>query len=1311
MNNSQKEFEKAKEIYWDNPSECFNQMEQLSDIGHVPAKNKLAGMYYAAHGTKKDLGQSFKLYTEAAEAGDAEGQHHLGYCYMHGYGTEVNQDKATQLFSEAANNGNNESKYSLGRLLLDDREVKPNSKEEEAIALITEAAEAGLKDAVSYLGIYLINSNNTEDGIKWLEIAAKKDCEYANNALGKHWERNGDFTKAIEYYQLSAEKTYQPAIKRLTELFDHSDNNYGVRYKDTSHYIKLKDKAFKLCKQKKYSEALSLLEELAEKGCDISTQQLGYMYKNGLGVDKSAKKAFNFTKDAHELGNIKSSHTLGKYYIEGTGVTKDINKGIEILKKLASEENYHSSLVILGKYYFDGKVTEKNYKLAHSYWSKAHDIKKDYGTYNNLGLMYENGHCVSKDLDKAYDYYNMSILLGGEHAVANSKRILKKLFPSFDKSLLNYSGDLEIVVSKIADSKLKNFSMLISGPSGTGKKSLANYLANEMKSKTTLISALDIGSRKDLDETIETAEKENKILIISDLSAILSSAQAYAHRNFESKKLLSKLAEHLENSTLPIIVLAKSTSDLSNSFIEDFIFHVKLNYLDKTQVEKAYTRFFSMTPPKELSSIGGLTIKDFTRTKKKLLSIGETKNEESILESLQTFSDSANIDSSDGFNTKLINASEDIGILTNKIMRSNSPEFSMILYGVPGTGKSRFLRYLAMKLGYDVIEKKASELGGKYYSETEKNIAEMFKEATEKKAFLIIDEIDSMIPERDSFGSSESRMMTSKVNEFLVGLEGHKYPVCVTTNNIDKIDRAALRRFLFKLEFNYLTKKQSELAYADFFERKAPKTIEGIGGLVPSDFATVQKKARFFGELDDDELIDLLKSEVNTKSRSEIAHLESDSIEFDFELSNPSIDLEEMQQQLSLPDARRDFSILIYGPPGTGKSQYLKYLASKLGMEVIVKRYSDIMSKWYGEGEKNIAAMFKEAKDRQAFLIIDEADSLLRSRDDAGMKQFEMTKINEMLTWMDSHPFPIGCTTNLMDKIDPAAKRRFLFSFEMDYLKPEQLSNAFKHFLGCSLPEKFSKFNKITPALLANARKKADIFGIKKDAEKLLKLVEEELKIYGFTEELEIEEEIADEVIKIPKLELYGSPLYEHSAEILSSTVLIKNAGSHGSGFFISKKGYLLSNQHVVKDNKFVTVRLSTGRELAGEVIRTHEARDVALIKVAKENFNALPLRNTDEPSVGEDIFVIGSPLDEKHQSTMSKGIISAYKTNEKSGLTHIQTDASTHGGSSGGPVLDVLGNVISVHYSGLSHGGQKANMNFSIPIIDALKHLNIEID
>jgi S1-C subfamily serine protease len=213
------------------------------------------------------------------------------------------------------------------------------------------------------------------------------------------------------------------------------------------------------------------------------------------------------------------------------------------------------------------------------------------------------------------------------------------------------------------------------------------------------------------------------------------------------------------------------------------------------------------------------------------------------------------------------------------------------------------------------------------------------------------------------------------------------------------------------------------------------------------------------------------------------------------------------------------------------------------------------------------------------------------------------------------------------------------------------------------------------------------------------------IQISGYRETLP--EKISDTIVKIPTLPRSVTPLSEGTSALQAAVVTVKIDGAHGSGFFVSRDGYLLTNQHVVVENKFVTVKLTTGRELPGEVLRTNKTRDIALVKVNESGMTALPLR-LDLPEVASEVYAVGTPKFEQYSTTITKGIVSAYRRDDD--LTLLQSDTAIHPGNSGGPMVDGFGNVVAVSVSGLAISGVLTSINFFIPIADALKFLAVEL-
>jgi SpoVK/Ycf46/Vps4 family AAA+-type ATPase len=137
-------------------------------------------------------------------------------------------------------------------------------------------------------------------------------------------------------------------------------------------------------------------------------------------------------------------------------------------------------------------------------------------------------------------------------------------------------------------------------------------------------------------------------------------------------------------------------------------------------------------------------------------------------------------------------------------------------------------------------------------------------------------------------------------------------------------------------------------------------------------------------------------------------------------------------------------------------------VAERLDRPLTVKRASDLLSQWVGQTEARIADAFAEAREEGAVLLFDEADSLLFDRADA-QRSWEVSQVNELLTWMDSHPLPFIAATNYPRRLDPAALRRFVFKVELRPLSPALAERAFVRFFGIPAPAALARIAGLTP--------------------------------------------------------------------------------------------------------------------------------------------------------------------------------------------------------------------------------------------------------
>lgn len=177
-------------------------------------------------------------------------------------------------------------------------------------------------------------------------------------------------------------------------------------------------------------------------------------------------------------------------------------------------------------------------------------------------------------------------------------------------------------------------------------------------------------------------------------------------------------------------------------------------------------------------------------------------------------------------------------------------------------------------------------------------------------------------------------------------------------------------------------------------------------------------------------------------------------------------------------------------------------------------------------------------------------------------------------------------------------------------------------------------------------------------------------------------------------------------SDAVGAVVLVQSGGGHGSGVLVSSDGYVLTDQHVVGDEKFVIIRWSDGLEGLGEVMRSDRRRDVALIKTDARGRLPLPL-HAQPPEPGATVFAIGAPEDPKLQSTVTRGVVSANRIVD--GFSFIQSDVTVNPGNSGGPLLNEQGEVLGLTDWKLQTRDNATGLNFFTPIGDALAFLSLE--
>lgn len=381
---------------------------------------------------------------------------------------------------------------------------------------------------------------------------------------------------------------------------------------------------------------------------------------------------------------------------------------------------------------------------------------------------------------------------------------------------------------------------------------------------------------------------------------------------------------------------------------------------------------------------------------------------------------------------------------------------NILLHGEPGTGKTEFAKVLAEACGAELYEIAFSSADGSPIRGVERlraySLSQRILRGTER-ALLLFDEIEDVFDE-----PSPSFLLFSDRNEEYAStpgkawlnrtLECNPVPAIWVTNRVSHIDPAVLRRFDLAIPFPIpprAVREQIARHHLGHIDQEGAwlAALANESGLTPAQFARAARLAAMVGGSVDrqrEAALDSLVRSATVLGQARPSAKPLQVMPYDLGLLNTNVAVEPLLDALL---RFRQASLCLYGPPGTGKSELARQLAERTGRPLLVKRASDILSKWVGEAERNIAAMFDEARQDNAVLLLDEADSFLANRAGAH-RNWEVTQVNELLTQMERFEGIFVCTTNRIDQMDPASLRRFSHKIRFDPLTPNQAAQLFR---------------------------------------------------------------------------------------------------------------------------------------------------------------------------------------------------------------------------------------------------------------------------
>lgn len=375
---------------------------------------------------------------------------------------------------------------------------------------------------------------------------------------------------------------------------------------------------------------------------------------------------------------------------------------------------------------------------------------------------------------------------------------------------------------------------------------------------------------------------------------------------------------------------------------------------------------------------------------------------------------------------------------------------NIFIYGKPGVGKTELARLLAQDCGAPLYEVSCENEDGNVLGANSRLSAFQASQAIlkDQKALLLFDEIEDIfggyLGSVDNYFSRFEEQTNSKawINRTL---ENNDVPTIWLSNNKDCLDPAFIRRFDLTFELPVPPRRQREdmlrkhcnglldntsITRMAESEQLSPAIVTRATAVVrsiqPELVTTLTSSA--LEQLINNTLIAQGHKEIPFSKPSVLPHC------YSLDLVNTESNLHGIAEGIRTSG---NASLCFYGPSGTGKTAYAHWLAHYLDTPLHVRKSSDLLSKYVGEMEQNLAHAFREAEQNQAILLLDEVDSFLQDRREA-KQTWEISQVNELLTQMDSFPGIFIATTNMMNQLDQAALRRFDMKLMFDYLTPQQ---------------------------------------------------------------------------------------------------------------------------------------------------------------------------------------------------------------------------------------------------------------------------------
>lgn len=452
----------------------------------------------------------------------------------------------------------------------------------------------------------------------------------------------------------------------------------------------------------------------------------------------------------------------------------------------------------------------------------------------------------------------------------------------------------------------KGTNILLFGKPGTGKTEFVKSLGKTLNKKVYFINQKDEDGDENLDHrksgivaAMNMLDPKKSIVVVDECDGIINVNDGFWKCENGDKDNKAWINDLLENSNQNFIWISNRIDGVDESTKRRFSYSIEFLNLGHSQRVKVWENqvasasidfmdreLIESFAKKYQVNAGGiaLALKDVAsmksiRTKKEKIEVLQ-----SILAQHQSFVFGNNkLNPLSGtYSLEVLNCDINLESVINTskrfidyIAQADANEISnmnFLLQGPPGTGKTEFIKYMSQTIGKELVVKRMSDLQSMYVGETEKLIASVFKDAESSGAVLFLDEADSLFINRESAVRSWE---VSQTNELLCQMENFRGILACATNFSQNMDGAVMRRFNYKIKFDFLAADAKEQLFLKMLGEKLDRNltdeelsrIRRIPNLTPGDFKVVRQKNFFSDVLDANVLIEQLEMESSYKKK------------------------------------------------------------------------------------------------------------------------------------------------------------------------------------------------------------------------------------------------------------------------------------------------------------------------------------------------------------------------------------------------------------------------------------------------------------